>query len=62
MSFGEQALEKFQLLLKEHKGEDIEAVTLVRIGKIYEKQSDFIKALENFNAIITNHKESIYID
>jgi tetratricopeptide (TPR) repeat protein len=58
----QEALEKFQLLLKEHKGEDIEAVTLVRIGKIYEKQSDFIKALENFNAIITNHKESIYID
>ncbi len=57
-----EALEKFQLLLKEHKGEDIEAVTLVRIGKIYEKQGDFIKALENFNAIITNHKESIYID
>jgi tetratricopeptide (TPR) repeat protein len=57
-----ESLEKFQLLLKEHKGEDIEVVTLLRIGKIYEKQGDFIKALENYNAIITNHKESIYID
>lgn len=57
-----ESLEKFQLVLKEHKGEDIEVVTLLRIGKIYEKQGDFIKALENYNAIITNHKESIYID
>ena len=57
-----ESLEKFQLLLKEHKGEDIEVVTLLRIGKIYEKQGDFINALENYNAIITNHKESIYID
>lgn len=57
-----EALEQFQLLLKEHKGEDIEAVTLVRIGKIYEKQGDFINALENYNTVITNHKESIYSD
>ena len=57
-----EALEQFQLLLKEHKGEDIEAVTLVRIGKIYEKQGDYIKALENYNTVITNHKESIYSD
>jgi tetratricopeptide (TPR) repeat protein len=34
----------------------------LRIGKIYEKQGDFIKALENYNSIITIHKESIYID
>jgi tetratricopeptide (TPR) repeat protein len=57
-----EALEQFQLLLKEHRGEDIEAVTLVRIGKIYEKQGDYIKALENYNTVITNHKESIYSD
>jgi len=57
-----EALDQFQILLKEHKGEDIEAVTLLRIGKIYEKQGEFIKALENYNTIIANHKESIYID
>jgi tetratricopeptide (TPR) repeat protein len=57
-----EALEQFQALLKEHKGEDIGAITLLRIGKIYEKQGDFIKALENYNSIITIHKESIYID
>ena len=57
-----ESLEQFQLLLKEHKGEDIGAITLLRIGKIYEKQGDFIKALENYNSIITTYKESIYID
>jgi predicted negative regulator of RcsB-dependent stress response len=58
----QESLAQFQNLLKEHKGEEIEAVTLLRIGKIYQKMGDFIKALDNFNLIITKHKESIYID
>jgi tetratricopeptide (TPR) repeat protein len=58
----QDALSQFQLILKEHKGEEIEAVTLLRIGKIYEKIGDFTKALENYNEIITNHKDGIYID
>ena len=58
----QESLAQFQLILKEHKGEEIEAVTLLRIGKIYEKLGDFTKALENYEAIITNHKEGIYID
>ena len=57
-----ESLAQFQLILKEHKGEEIEAVTLLRIGKIYEKLGDFAKALESYQAIITNHKEGIYID
>lgn len=58
----QESLAQFQLILKEHKGEEIEAVTLLRIGKIYEKLGDFSKALENYEAIINNHKEGIYID
>jgi tetratricopeptide (TPR) repeat protein len=58
----QEALTQFQQILKEHKGEEIEAVTLLRIGKIYEKLSDFTKALENYNEITTNHKDGIYID
>jgi tetratricopeptide (TPR) repeat protein len=58
----QEALSQFQLILKENKGEEIEAVTLLRIGKIYEKLGEYTKALENYNAIITNHKEGIYID
>jgi hypothetical protein len=34
-----ESLAQFQLLLKEHKGEEIEAVTLLRIGKTYETTS-----------------------
>lgn len=57
-----EALAGFQLILKEHKGEDIEAVTLLRIGKIYEKMGDFANALAHYQEIITKHKECIYID
>ena len=58
----QESLAQFQQILKEHKGEEIEAVTLLRIGKIYEKLDDFTKALENYETIINNHKEGIYID
>jgi tetratricopeptide (TPR) repeat protein len=57
-----ESLAQFQLILKDHKGEEIEAVTLLRIGKTYEKMGEFTKALEYYNYIITNHKESIYVD
>lgn len=57
-----ESLAQFQLILKDHKGEEIEAVTLLRIGKTYEKMGDYTKALEYYNNIITNHKESIYVD
>jgi tetratricopeptide (TPR) repeat protein len=58
----QESLAQFQQILKEHKGEEIEAVTLLRIGKIYERLGDFAKALESYQAIIANHKEGIYID
>ncbi len=57
-----ESLAQFQLILKEHKGEEIEAVTLLRIGKTYEKLGDFTKALEYYNNLINHHKECIYID
>jgi tetratricopeptide (TPR) repeat protein len=57
-----ESLAAFQQILKEHKGEDIEPVTLLRIGKIYEKMGDFANALANYDAIITKHKDCIYID
>lgn len=58
----QDALEAFQAILKENKGDAIEPVTLLRIGKIYEKLNDFTQALSNYQAIIDNHKESIYVD
>lgn len=57
-----ESLTAFQQILREHKGEDIEPVTLLRTGKIYEKLGDFTNALASYDAIITKHKECIYID
>ena len=58
----QEALSQFQLILKEHKGEQIEAVTLLRIGNTYEKLGDFNTALEQYKIIIDKHKECIYVD
>lgn len=57
-----EALLAFQIILKEHKGEPIEPVALLRIGKIYEQQNDLTSALSQYKQIIDNHKECIYID
>lgn len=57
-----EALAQFQLILKEHKGEAIEPVTLLRLGKTYEKMGDYTKALENYTNILNNHKDCIYRD
>lgn len=56
------ALEQFEKILQEHKGEDIEAVTHLRIGKILERQKDYLKALEHYDAIMTRFSDGIYLD
>lgn len=57
-----EALEQFQSILKEYKGQEIEDETLLRIGQTYEKMGDFTSALANYQSIIDNHKDGIYID
>lgn len=58
----EQALEQFYQILKEHKGEEIEAVTLLRIGNILEKQGKHQDALQHYNTIIQHFSDGIYLD
>ncbi len=58
----QDALAAFQAILKENKGDAIEPVTLLRIGKIYESLGDTTSALANYQIIIAQFKESIYID
>ena len=41
---------------------NIYPVSFSKYGKIYEKLNDFTQALSNYQAIIDNHKESIYVD
>ena len=57
-----EALQQFKIILEQHKGQSIEDVTLLRIGRLYEKQNEFQLALNNFQEIIDKHTESIYID
>jgi tetratricopeptide (TPR) repeat protein len=56
------ALEGFLDVLKNLKEKEIEAITLYRIGKIYEKMGDYPLALTQYQNIITNHKDEIYTD
>jgi tetratricopeptide (TPR) repeat protein len=68
----QEAIHTFQEILNSFKGQDpramheqaehIEPVTLLRLGKIYEKQAEYLLALTQFQNIINQHQESIYID
>ncbi|WP_366186052.1 tetratricopeptide repeat protein [Flavobacterium ovatum] len=58
----EEAIAQFQVILKKHKGDEIEGVTLLRLGKIYEKLGDFPLALSQYQTIIDKHRDGIYID
>ena len=58
----QEAVAQFQLILKSFKGQEIEAVTLLRLGEIYEKLGDFTLALSQYQAIIDHHSDGIYSD
>ncbi|SDJ39983.1 Tetratricopeptide repeat-containing protein [Flavobacterium noncentrifugens] len=57
-----EALAQFQSILAAFKGKEIEPVTLLRLGKTYEKLNDYNLALSQYREIIDHHAESIYID
>lgn len=56
------ALQEFQNILIKHKGESIEDETLLKIGQIFEEKKEFLNALNNYQILLENHKESVYID
>ena len=58
----QEATAQFQAILKSFKGQEIEAVTLLRLGKIYEKNSEYNLALSQYQNIINHHADGIYID
>jgi tetratricopeptide (TPR) repeat protein len=58
----QDALLQFQDILKNFKGKEIETITLYRLGKIYEKLGDYQLALSQYQKIIDQHSEEIYID
>ncbi len=58
----QEAIVQFQSILKSFKGQEIEAVTLLRLGGIYEKLGDYNSALSQYQEIINHHADGIYID
>ena len=58
----QDALAAFQAILNENKGDAIEPITLLRVGNIYESMGDTASALANYQQILDNFKECIYID
>ncbi|MTH18008.1 tetratricopeptide repeat protein [Flavobacterium sp. LC2016-01] len=58
----QEAITQFQSILKTYKGQEIEAVTMLRLGKIYESLKDFNSALSQYQQIIDNHSDGIYVD
>ena len=58
----QEVLLQFQDILNNFKGKEIESVTIYRLGKIYEKIGDYQSALSQYQKIIDQHSEGIYID
>jgi len=58
----DQALQQFHQILKDHKGDDIESVTLLRIGQILDKKQNYAQALEYYQRIINDFSDGIYLD
>jgi tetratricopeptide (TPR) repeat protein len=58
----QEAITQFQMILKSFKGQEIESVTLLRLGRLYEKLGDYTLALAQYQDIIDHHSDGIYID
>ncbi|MFW0736615.1 tetratricopeptide repeat protein [Flavobacterium sp. N502536] len=58
----QEAIAQFQGILKSFKGQEIEAVTMLRLGKIYESLKDYTSALGQYQQIIEHHGDGIYVD
>jgi tetratricopeptide (TPR) repeat protein len=58
----QEAIAQFQSILEKYKGQEIEAVTLLRLGNIYEKTANYNLALSQYQEIIDHHNDGIYID
>ena len=58
----QEAIQAFQVILKQFKGQEIEAVTNLRLGQLYEKIGEFSLALPQYQNIIEQHSDGIYVD
>lgn len=58
----EAAIAQFQSILKEFKGQEIEAISLLRLGTLFEKKKQYDLALSQYQTITSNHADGIYSD
>ena len=58
----DKALAEFKSILENFNGDEIEGVTLLRIGQILEKTNDYNGAISYYAKIIENHADGIYVD
>jgi tetratricopeptide (TPR) repeat protein len=58
----DEALNMFQTILKENKGDAIEDETLLKIAQIYTRKKQYIQAIAAYNTILEEHKESVFTD
>ncbi len=58
----QEAIKQFKEILTQHKGEEIEAVTLLRIGELLEKEQNYTEALQYYQHIIKHFSDGIYMD
>jgi tetratricopeptide (TPR) repeat protein len=58
----QEAITQFQSILKTFKGQEIESVTMLRLGKTYENLTDYNSALSQYQQLIDNHSDGIYVD
>lgn len=58
----QEALSAFQTILKEHPEDEIQAVTLLRIGRLLERNADYSGALKHYEIILEKHRDGIYAD
>ena len=57
-----EAITVLQSILTKFKGQEIESVTLLRLGSVYEKMGEYNLALSQYQNIIDNHNGGIYSD
>jgi tetratricopeptide (TPR) repeat protein len=58
----QEAITQFQNILKSFKGQEIEAVTMLRLGKLYQSLKEYNFALNLYQQIIEQHSDGIYVD
>lgn len=57
-----EALAMFKELIDKDQTKSIKDVTHLRLGKIYESMGQYDLALQNYQQVIDNYKEGIYVD